>query len=113
MTKKTARKSTEERKAQLLALRQEIEQRIEEIEEELDQPVDRDPDEASLEMEDDEVLEALDGIERKELAMIDAALRRIEEGEYGYCVKCGAEIAEERLDAVPFTPFCVKCASGQ
>jgi len=113
MTRKTARKSIEERKAQLLALRQEIEERIEEIEDELDQPVDRDPDEASLEMEDDEVLEALDGIERKELAMIDAALRRIEEGEYGYCVKCGAEIAEERLDAVPFTPFCVKCASGQ
>ncbi|RMH44902.1 MAG: TraR/DksA family transcriptional regulator [Alphaproteobacteria bacterium] len=113
MTRKTARKPIEERKAQLLALRQEIEERIEEIEDELDQPVDRDPDEASLEMEDDEVLEALDGIERKELAMIDAALRRIEEGEYGYCVKCGAEIAEERLDAVPFTPFCVKCASGQ
>jgi RNA polymerase-binding transcription factor DksA len=43
--------------------------------------------------------------------MIEAALHRIEAGEYGECVSCGAEIDPERLDLVPATPFCATCAA--
>jgi DnaK suppressor protein len=47
---------------------------------------------------------------RIELSRIEAALRRIEEDEYGYCQKCGEEIAPERLRVDPAASFCVECA---
>jgi len=48
-----------------------------------------------------------------ELKRIDAALERIAEGEYGYCVSCGEEIEKKRLDMDPATPVCVDCASSR
>jgi len=45
-----------------------------------------------------------------EIKRIDAALHRLEEGEYGYCVRCGTQIAKERLEQDPAAPFCVGCA---
>ena len=45
-----------------------------------------------------------------ELRRIEAALRRLEEDEYGYCVTCGDEIAVERLSLDPATPQCLNCA---
>jgi DnaK suppressor protein len=41
---------------------------------------------------------------------IDAALERIDAGEYGDCVSCGEEIPTKRLQALPFAIRCVKCA---
>lgn len=43
---------------------------------------------------------------------IDAALARIDEGEFGYCVDCGEEIASKRLELDPTIPTCVSCANG-
>jgi DnaK suppressor protein len=45
-----------------------------------------------------------------ELRRIEAALRRIEEGDYGICVSCGEEIEPKRLDLDPIVPTCSKCA---
>jgi RNA polymerase-binding transcription factor DksA len=45
------------------------------------------------------------------LEMIEGALERIEDGEYGSCVECGCKIPKTRLNAIPYTPHCVKCAS--
>ena len=39
-----------------------------------------------------------------------AALRRIEEGTFGECVKCGEDIAEKRLEIIPHAALCAKCA---
>ena len=47
---------------------------------------------------------------RKRLTMIDAALRRAEDGEYGYCTSCGEPIAEKRLTFDPAAPECIACA---
>lgn len=48
---------------------------------------------------------------RKERVLrIKSALQRIEEGEFGYCVECGEEIAQGRLDIDPTFHLCVKCA---
>lgn len=44
------------------------------------------------------------------LAEIDAALRRIEEGTFGICTNCGTQIAEERVEALPWAPLCIDCA---
>ncbi len=41
---------------------------------------------------------------------IDAALKRMEEGDYGYCVKCDEEIAAPRLKLDPAVPTCIDCA---
>jgi len=45
-------------------------------------------------------------------ARIDAALRRIDDGEYGWCLKCGEAIARARLESDASAPLCVKCAGG-
>ena len=44
------------------------------------------------------------------LSQIDAALRRIDEGTYGVCERCGREIAPERLEAYPWASLCIDCA---
>ncbi|MEP3333810.1 TraR/DksA C4-type zinc finger protein [Sedimentitalea sp.] len=41
-----------------------------------------------------------------------AALRRIDEGEFGYCVDCGSEIAAKRLVLDPAVFKCISCANG-
>ena len=43
---------------------------------------------------------------------INTALSRIEDGEFGYCMNCGEEIARKRLDLDPTVPTCVSCAKG-
>ena len=43
-------------------------------------------------------------------AAIDAALARIDDGEFGYCLKCGDEIAGARLDFDPAVAICIECA---
>jgi DnaK suppressor protein len=41
---------------------------------------------------------------------IEAALKRFENGEFGYCLSCDVEIPAKRLKFDPATPFCVDCA---
>lgn len=43
------------------------------------------------------------------LHMIDDALRRLDEGTFGYCVACAGEISEQRLRALPFAARCHPC----
>ncbi len=62
-------------------------------------------------VENDEVLEALDGHARQELARIDAALGRMDAGTWGDCAVCGEEIAAARLAAMPMATRCISCAS--
>lgn len=50
---------------------------------------------------------------KNERLAIDAALVRIEEGEFGYCITCGDEIAEARLSTNPTIVKCLECASGK
>jgi DnaK suppressor protein len=44
------------------------------------------------------------------LGLIESALERIEDGVYGQCEQCSGNIPKARLNALPFTPLCVKCA---
>ena len=46
-----------------------------------------------------------------ELQRIEASLKRIEEGDYGYCVACGEQIPLRRLELDPTLPTCVDCAN--
>jgi DnaK suppressor protein len=47
--------------------------------------------------------------ERQMLGMVDSALARIREGTYGECINCGNEINAKRLEAVPWTRYCIEC----
>jgi len=53
----------------------------------------------------------LERSERERLRDVDAALRRIAEGIYGLCEDCGRPIDPERLRILPWTRYCVRCAS--
>ena len=46
------------------------------------------------------------------LERIEAALERIEEDTFGQCEECGAKIPKARLNAIPYSALCVKCASS-
>lgn len=104
-------KTIAERKQQLTARMDEINLHLLKIEDELDETPDKDVEERAVEREGDEVLEGLGNAELLELRTIEAALARVAADEYGFCVDCGAEISEERLDVLPATPKCRKCAS--
>ena len=43
------------------------------------------------------------------LKNVRAALARIEDGSYGICLHCEEEIKPKRLEAVPWTPYCIRC----
>lgn len=43
------------------------------------------------------------------LRNVRAALRRIDDGSYGVCVHCEEDINPKRLNAVPWTPYCITC----
>lgn len=49
--------------------------------------------------------------EREKLNAIQDALDRIDDGTYGECESCESDIAEKRLEAMPFTRLCVNCQS--
>ena len=51
--------------------------------------------------------------ERQKIKQIDDALGRLDDGSYGVCQSCGLEIAEERLEALPFTLLCRDCQQEQ
>lgn len=97
-------------KTTLKTRRAELLGELHEIEDALDDPVPKDWEDAAVERQGDEVLEALGVHDLEELRGIDAALARIEEGTYGECMKCGNDISDERLAALPATPFCKSCA---
>lgn len=102
--------TTADYKAKLLARRAELVERSEEVEAELDAHNSKDWEELAVERETDEVLQGLGNNAAAEITRIDAALKRIEEAEFGFCMTCGDQISAERLELLPYTPFCRKCA---
>src|SRR5262245_26354489 len=47
------------------------------------------------------------------LGLIESALERIQDGSYGRCAQCEGVIPKARLNAIPYTPGCIKCAERQ
>lgn len=46
------------------------------------------------------------------LGSIETALERLEEGDYGKCAECDGVISKTRLNAIPYTPVCIRCAEA-
>lgn len=93
--------------------RQELALRVQRLESELREPVDDDLEEQAADREDDEPSEALERSALMEMAAIEAALGRLDNGSYGRCVTCGEPIALRRLQLVPAATQCIVCAGGR
>lgn len=61
----------------------------------------------------EEIELALIQMKSETLNRIDEALKRHEEGTYGYCFECGEEISERRLRALPFAVRCKDCEEAR
>jgi RNA polymerase-binding protein DksA len=59
------------------------------------------------------LLDALGAQDSKRLQVINNALDRIIQGRYGRCLKCGREIPEERLRALPYALMCIQCTTEE
>jgi RNA polymerase-binding transcription factor DksA len=68
--------------------------------------------EQAIEREDDDALDAEEGMAAARWRAIDAALARLRAGTYGICTRCGEAIAPARLTAMPEAPTCIACARG-
>ena len=79
------------------------------IEKALRAPLDADFAEQAAELESQDALGGIEASHREEARAIEAALQRIAEGNYGLCSRCGREIPEKRLEALPTATTCVVC----
>ena len=52
---------------------------------------------------------SLQEMRNRERQMIEEALSSLEEGTYGQCAECDADISEKRLQALPFARYCIEC----
>ena len=59
------------------------------------------------------LLDSLGSQDAARLQLVDNALDRIRQGRYGKCVKCGKDIPQQRLKALPYALMCVNCASEE
>lgn len=106
---KTARETLETMKRQLLV----------EIQQDLKQGRESSKDEGmdtydlASEEREREINFILSDRDRGKLQAIEDALERIEDGSYGVCETCESEIAEGRLQAMPFTRLCVQCQADR
>jgi RNA polymerase-binding transcription factor DksA len=102
--------ATEEVRQALQRKLDSLQQRLKKIDKNFRTVADPDSQEQASNRENDEVLERLDSSGREEIAMIEAALARIDAGTYGVCVSCGKMIQQQRLVALPYTMVCLSCA---
>ena len=87
-----------------------LQHRLDKINHNLRQTPDSDSQEQAQERENDEVLERLDQSGRDEIRLLRTALERIDSGSYGLCLQCGRRIPIQRLEVLPYTTTCMKCA---
>jgi len=99
------KKNLEEKRVELLERLQKIEDS-----KHREDPLSADWEEQAKEMQNNEVIDALDDLEIKELEDINLAMKRIEQGSFGQCTSCGEDIELSRLKALPFAKNCINCA---
>jgi RNA polymerase-binding transcription factor DksA len=100
-----------ERKEQIAARIKELTAHMQKVSDDLDQPLPAHLEDQAIDLEDVEVLSSLGRANQQEVRLLTDALKRIEDGSYGVCQKCGEGISPARLDAVPYAMVCRTCAA--
>lgn len=102
----------QEIKKKLEAKKNEIEQRLQALlkdKKRYGEALPQDFSDQAQAIENDEVIDSLDKLEREELAQINDALKKLENGSYGTCINCNSKIAVTRLRAMPYALLCIDC----
>jgi len=106
-------KDYQEVRNHLLDMLEELDERLGKITDDVrhsEQPPEQDFSEQAVAAENDEVLDALGNATRDEVEKIRQAISRIDAGTYGICLLCGEPIKKERLAALPYAHYCIRCA---
>jgi RNA polymerase-binding transcription factor DksA len=74
---------------------------------------DQHPADVATETADRELDTSREAMFEARIRQIDDAIARVDAGTYGTCIVCGKAIPDERLEAVPDTPYCVKDAERE
>lgn len=99
-------------RSQIEARLSELKDKLEEIYAPLAEPLNPDIEDQAIEHEDDEVNARLGLSAQQETRLLKQALKRIDDGIYGFCEECGEEILPSRLEAVPYASLCRTCANA-
>ncbi|MCL6684482.1 TraR/DksA family transcriptional regulator [Sphingomonas alba] len=99
--------------SQLESLLVELNSRRARLAADLAEPLSRDSDEAAIEVEDDDALDAERRLVDQEIAAVKQALQRMADGSYGTCIRCRSPISAARLAAKPETSLCIECANQE
>jgi RNA polymerase-binding transcription factor DksA len=62
---------------------------------------------------DRKMIEVIGAQELRQLRLIESALTRINQGKYGFCIKCEKRIPPDRLEAIPYALMCIDCKSEE
>jgi len=89
----------------------ELTSRVVKIDSELRKPLSADFEEQANDLENQDALEAIGISELREIHEIQETLKRISEGNYGICARCGVDIDPKRLNAQPTATRCISCAA--
>jgi RNA polymerase-binding protein DksA len=89
----------------------ELSARLERITANVRRGLETDSKERAKQLDDSQVIDALGNEAREELEKISLALRRMDAGQYGLCLSCGAPINSKRIEAYPYASECIDCAT--
>ncbi len=89
----------------------ELSTRLERITANLRRGLETDSKERAKQLDDSQVVDALGNEAREELEKVSLALRRMDAGQYGLCLNCGAAINSKRIEAYPYASECIGCAT--
>lgn len=106
----------ESRLQKLEALRDSLKQRLaryDQHQKRADGPLDQDFAEQAVQVQNDEVVEALEGEVRDRLTQVNHALTRIQNGTGDICERCEASISGGRLSVLPEATLCADCANWE
>jgi len=107
-------KEYEEVRSHLVAMLEELNLRLSRITDNVrhsEVPLEKDFAEMATQNVNNEVMDYLGNSARAEIEMINQAIARIDNGQYGICQVCDEPISKERLAALPYSNMCIKCAS--
>ncbi len=97
-------------RTEMVQKKRELSERLDRISKNLRRGYEADSKERAKQLEDNEVVDALGNEAREEIAKITAALQRMDEGDFGFCVECGQPIEDGRIKAYPYADECIDCA---
>lgn len=102
-------KEAREIKDKLLAEREQLIQKLNGNDLSVDDSETPDPVDLAVRNYSKNVMLAVSENESRQLALIDEAIRRLEDKEYGDCQNCGKEVNPKRLNAIPWARYCLAC----